>query len=267
MSATPAGPAPAIDTFVPDDPSVWYGATAGLQAFIEARYPMDHQRRRIVRAALDHIDSFYRTRTTENIAGEMMPVSSSPITPDEGRALLQICIENGVKRSLEIGFSFGMSTSHLLIASHVTGGEIHIAIDPFQLSEFYQGAGLKNVYSQNLGGRFGWIAGKSDIVLPKLLEQAQRFELVFVDGSHLFSDTFIDAYYAYHLLPVGGIIVFDDKCLAAVRTVMNILRTNFGCVDYPFHRARDFGVLVKTAQNRLDWQKFNTEFAPFDVET
>ena len=267
MSPAAASATPGSETFVPEDSSVWYGDTATLREFLAAHYPMDEQRRRIVNEALAHVDEFYRTRQAENIAGEDIPVTNSPITPDESRALLQLCVENGVKRSLEIGFSFGMSTTHLLIANHVVGGEIHIAVDPFQLSQFYQGTGLKNVYNQNLGGRFGWVAGMSNVVLPSLLEKGQRFDLVFIDGSHLFSDTFIDAYYAYHLVPVGGLIVFDDKYLGAVRTVMNILRTNFGCVDYPYHRAADFGVLVKTEKNRLDWLKFNTEFAPFRVET
>lgn len=265
VTSTPT--APADDLYVPEDPSVWYGATAELQAFIAQHYPMDATRARIVREALDHIDEFYRVRQSENITGEKIPVTNSPITVDESRALLQICVENGIKRSLEIGFSFGMSTSHLLVANHIVGGDAHIAIDPFQLSEFYQGTGLKNIYNQNLGGRFGWIAGKSNIVLPSLLEKGQGFDLVFIDGSHLFSDTFVDAYYAYHLVPVGGFIIFDDKYLGAVRTVMNILRTNFGCVDYPFHQAKDFGVMVKTEKNRLDWLKFNTEFAPFRVES
>lgn len=260
-------PAAGGDTFVPEDDSVWYGETAALAEFLVAHYPMDEGCRRIVTGALAHIDRFYATRRTENIRGETIPVTASPISGDEGRALLQLAIENGVRRSLEIGFSFGMSTSHLLVANHVVGGEGHTAIDPFQLSDYYQGAGLKNIYNQNLGSRFGWIAGLSNVVLPSLLERGQRFDLVFIDGSHLFSDTFIDAYYAYQLTPVGGLIVFDDKYLAAVRTVMNILRTNFGCVDYPYHRAKDFGVMVKTEKHRLDWTKFDTEFAPFSVAT
>lgn len=263
--AAPAAPVPAVIDGVAQDSAVWYGGTGALIAFLTAHYPMDEQRQRIVGEALRHIERFYATRKTENVAGETIPVTNSPISPDEGRALLQLCIENGVKRTLEIGFSFGMSTSHLLVANFVVGGEGHVAIDPFQLSEFYQGAGLKNIYNQNLGGRFGWIAGKSHVVLPGLLERKERFELVFIDGSHLFSDTFVDAYYAYHLVPVGGLIVFDDKYLAAVRTVMNILRTNFGCADYPYHQAADFGVMVKTETNRLDWTKFNSEFAPFEV--
>lgn len=267
MDTATTHPGPDQETHVPEDSSVWYGPTTALQEFLVTHYPMDEIRRRIVTEALSYVDDFYARRRTENIAGETIPVTNSPISSEESRALLQLCIENGVKRSLEIGFSFGMSTTHLLIANHVVGGEIHIAIDPFQLSQFYQGAGLKNVYNQNLGGRFGWVAGMSNVVLPSLLEKGQRFELVFIDGSHLFSDTFIDAYYAYHLVPVGGLIVFDDKYLGAVRTVMNILRTNFGCVDYPFHQAKDFGVLVKTEKNRLDWTKFNTEFAQFRVET
>ncbi|MBA4137973.1 MAG: hypothetical protein C0518_11705 [Opitutus sp.] len=263
---TVPGSATRPDTFVPDDPAIWYGGTKELTEFLIARYPMDERNRRIVGESLAYLDRFYATRRTENVSGEMIPVTTSPISSDEGRALLQLAIENGVRRSLEIGFSFGMSTSHLLVANHVVGGDGHTAIDPFQLSDYYQGAGLKNIYNQNLGGRFGWIAGMSNVVLPSLLEKAQRFDLVFIDGSHLFSDTFIDAYYAYQLVPVGGLIVFDDKYLAAVRTVMNILRTNFGCVDYPYHRAKDFGVMVKTATNRLDWTKFDHEFVPFRVE-
>ena len=60
--------------------------------------------------------------------------------------------------------------------------------------------------------RFRLITGSALDVAPRL--NSDGYDLVFIDGSHLFSDTFIDAYYAYQLVPVGGLIVFDDKYLA-----------------------------------------------------
>jgi Methyltransferase domain len=53
----------------------------------------------------------------------------------------------------------------------------------------------------------------SSQVLPRLLCQAQHrqsFDLIYIDGSHLARDVLTDAVFAFQLLKVGGLMVFDD---------------------------------------------------------
>ena len=46
--------------------------------------------------------------------------------------------------------------------------------------------------------------------LLRLVEKGEQFGLVYVDGSHIFEDVFVDAYFGSRLLAEQGIIAFDD---------------------------------------------------------
>jgi hypothetical protein len=57
---------------------------------------------------------------------------------------------------------------------------------------------------------FSIYQGYSQHVLPKLVEQDRKYDFIYVDASHRSDDTFIDAYFAYKMLNVGGVMIFDD---------------------------------------------------------
>jgi hypothetical protein len=48
-----------------------------------------------------------------------------------------------------------------------------------------------------------------------------------VDGSHLFENVFVDAFYCARLLNGGGLIAFDDSTDPHVAKTMGFLRNNF----------------------------------------
>ena len=54
--------------------------------------------------------------------------------------------------------------------------------------------------------------GKSDRHLPKLLGEnmQERFDLIYIDGSHQAPDVLFDAVVAFKLLKPGGLMIFDD---------------------------------------------------------
>lgn len=52
--------------------------------------------------------------------------------------------------------------------------------------------------------------GASFDVLPRLITESRRYDLVYIDGSHTPHLTMFDAVIAMHLANVGGIIMFDD---------------------------------------------------------
>ena len=64
----------------------------------------------------------------------------------------------------------------------------------------------------------------SALELPKLMKQGARFDLVYIDGSHLFEDVFIDAYFVARLLTQGGVVVFDDSTNPHIAKVLRFLR-------------------------------------------
>lgn len=49
--------------------------------------------------------------------------------------------------------------------------------------------------------------GISSSVLPNL---ENKFDLIYIDGSHKSDDTFVDAYYSSKLLNTNGLLIFDD---------------------------------------------------------
>jgi hypothetical protein len=53
-------------------------------------------------------------------------------------------------------------------------------------------------------------ADTSVMALPALLAKGERFDFIYVDGSHEAADVLFDACCAYHLCMPGGRICFDD---------------------------------------------------------
>jgi predicted O-methyltransferase YrrM len=74
--------------------------------------------------------------------------------------------------------------------------------------------GLEERFDRNVAlvdaARVEKLVGESGRVLPELVAQGRRFDLVYVDGSHHALDVLVDASLAWRLLAPGGVIIFDD---------------------------------------------------------
>jgi len=131
-------------------------------------------------------------------------------------------------RTLEIGLSFGGS-GLVFTASHRdlchTPTRQHVALDPFQ-SSVWDDCGLQVVEQAGLAGYLDFRPAFSSLELPKLIGEGARFDLVYVDGSHLVEDVFVDAYFVTRLLTEGGVVAFDDSTNPHVHKVLQFLRTN-----------------------------------------
>ena len=46
--------------------------------------------------------------------------------------------------------------------------------------------------------------------MPKLIDAGEKFDLIFIDGSHATLDVMVDAALAWQLLARGGLMIFDD---------------------------------------------------------
>jgi Methyltransferase domain len=62
--------------------------------------------------------------------------------------------------------------------------------------------------------------------LPKLVSEGQQIDLVYIDGSHLFEDVFVDFYFVSRLLSDGGVLLFDDCSDPHVRKILRFIQTN-----------------------------------------
>jgi predicted O-methyltransferase YrrM len=132
------------------------------------------------------------------------------------------------RSSMEVGLAFGASCLLLASTYKETGAAPrgqHVAIDPFQ-EKYWDEAGLLAIRRAELEGFVEVREELSCLALPKMLTQGRHYDLIYVDGSHLFEDVFVDAYYCFRLVAEKGIVLFDDSRNAHVKKVVRFVRRN-----------------------------------------
>ncbi|HEU5490049.1 MAG TPA: class I SAM-dependent methyltransferase [Gaiellaceae bacterium] len=123
-------------------------------------------------------------------------------------------LEDRPTQILEIGSFEGLSACYLLWRlprAHIT------CVDPFIGTPEQAGLdtrGLEETFDANVAlidaSRVRKLVGASMPRLLDLVAEDARFELIYVDGSHLGLDVLVDASLSWQLLAPGGAIVFDD---------------------------------------------------------
>jgi predicted O-methyltransferase YrrM len=119
-------------------------------------------------------------------------------------------------RILEIGSWEGRST--LFFLTYFTQGHL-TAVDPWadRVDHHYKATRESREREARFDGNLAPCAarltkrkGSSLHVLPQLLDEQQKFDVVYVDGSHFADDVLTDGINAWRLLKQGGILIFDD---------------------------------------------------------
>jgi predicted O-methyltransferase YrrM len=176
------------------------------------------------------LEEMIRTGVAVGRSGKRFENIGALSTSNNLNVLRQLMLRYKPKRTLEIGLCFGGSCL-LLAATHreLTGqaSKQHTAVDPFQ-QQVWDDAGLLALERAELAGYVSFQPSFSSIILPRLLEENEQFDLVYIDGSHLFEDVFIDTYYTGRLLSDGGVVAFDDCGDPHVRKVLAFLCSNLG---------------------------------------
>lgn len=123
-------------------------------------------------------------------------------------------LEGRPTRILEIGSYEGLSACFLLWRlplAHIT------CVDTFGGIPEHAGlpaADLERAFDANVAlvdaSRVRKLVGDSKRRLLELSDEEARFDLVYVDGSHLGLDVLVDAALSWELLAPSGVIVFDD---------------------------------------------------------
>ncbi len=119
-------------------------------------------------------------------------------------------------RYLEIGAFEGNSSAFV---HELLGGEVRITvIDPYAdyseladrtMSDAYA-AFQSNMKAIGALDKVRILKGRSIDHLPKLVDAGERFDLIFIDGSHENIDVMVDAALSWRLLDRGGLMIFDD---------------------------------------------------------
>jgi len=153
---------------------------------------------------------------------------NSSIKPVEGNFLYNIIHEHKLKRCLEVGMAYGISSMYILLGlKKLKKDDIKLdSIDPFQETQ-WNNFGVKLVKKIKMEKYHKLYEDKSYIILPKLLEKKNEYDLIFIDGWHTFDYTLLDFFYANLLLRKGGIIVIDDAYHQGVNKCLKYLDSNY----------------------------------------
>jgi Methyltransferase domain len=93
-------------------------------------------------------------------------------------------------------------------------------------SDGYEGIGLLNLRRAGFEDLITFYPEPSYRCLPRLEASQETFDFAFVDGMHTFDYVFTDFFYIDKMLPVGGVIVFDDVYYPSIRKLCRYILTN-----------------------------------------
>ena len=145
---------------------------------------------------------------------------------EEGKYLNNLLKKFKLKKCLEVGLAFGISSINILSAIYKFGGTL-VSIDPNQSGK-WNNMGKKLIINSGLGKYHKIIEDKSYNAMPGLLKKEEgTYDFIFIDGWHTFDYTLIDFFYADKLLKIGGFIVIDDIKHRGVKKTIKYLDTNY----------------------------------------
>jgi predicted O-methyltransferase YrrM len=129
----------------------------------------------------------------------------------------------------------------------------HVALDPNQQTRF-SNCGLQFLEDAGVSQLVEFRATASEFALPRMLGEARRFDLAFVDGNHRFDGVFLDLIYLGRLVRAGGIIFVDDYQLPSVARAVSFCTNNLRwkveeiSTDDPVHH----WAVLRTAQEQVE---------------
>ncbi len=149
------------------------------------------------------------------------------ICPAEGIWIYELCRQIKPQATLEIGLAYGFSTLYLLAALAGNGNGRHTSVDPYQLNPPGRWAGIGLAQARRLGGeRFRFIEEPSFAALAHLADNSESFDIIFVDGRHLFDFVMAEFTLSAELCSTGGYIILHDMWLPSIQRVAAFIRAN-----------------------------------------
>jgi glycosyltransferase involved in cell wall biosynthesis/tetratricopeptide (TPR) repeat protein len=158
-----------------------------------------------------------------------------PVTSD-----INTPVENCIK-VLEIGTYTGMSLIHIV---SLIPNSIGIGLD---IWSDYKETGIDGIHNNivNLGieksfehnvrlaglqDRIKGVKGDSTKVLMNMIKSADKYDFIYVDGSHMLLDCYSDLLLAWEVLNMGGLMAIDDY----------LYNVNDGILVSPYHAVNKF---------------------------
>ncbi len=223
------------------------------------------------------LQEMYATGHAVDLAGKKHPIESA-IQPDFSEALYRLIKARRPKRVLEIGMAYGASSLAILTAlsEFGEGGEL-ISIDPAQ-SNGWHSIGVHNVARAGFADAHRLIEKPDYLGLPELLQEKVSIDLGYIDGWHTFDHALLDFFYIDKLLPVGGVVGFNDCGWKSVFKAIRFVETHrdYREIDVGLAPRYPGGLVASLAkrfigrngsdryfEKRKEWQSAHNFYAPF----
>ena len=204
------------------------------------------------------IDTIYETGKVEAADGSLVDAFPAAMPRVHVEEIARLVRELGLTSTLETGMAFGLSTLAICSVHEERGEGSHVAIDPFQSTD-WGGIGVLNLERAGLADRARVIEAPSDEALPRLRDEGLRLDFGLIDGLHLFDATLVDFFHIDRMLDVGGVVVFHDTWMPAVAQAVGFVQRNRA---YEPVEAGDSNLqaLRKTGEDQREWD-FHRDFA------
>jgi predicted O-methyltransferase YrrM len=179
------------------------------------------------------------------------------IDPDKGMCLYDLCRSLKPQKTVEIGLGYGYSTLYILAALRENGMGSHTAIDPYQF--VWNEIGFNQPDKVAMGHAFRFICEKSFPAMADLARKGERFELIFIDGSHRFDDVLVDFTLSAEASPVGGYILLDDLWMPSIQCAVSFIRKNRKDFEEIPTASSDLAAFKRIGEDAREW-KFHADF-------
>lgn len=146
------------------------------------------------------------------------------ILPAYSRALTNAVRTFRPQSCIEIGLANGISALAMLAGLSEHGGRL-LSIDPYQ-SSFWKNRGVESIARAGVDHLHELREAPDFLALPELLRAGTRVDFAYIDGWHTFDYTLLDFWYLDRMLPVGGVVAFNDCGLRAVHRAIRFVETN-----------------------------------------
>lgn len=171
------------------------------------------------------VREIFNTKLVHTLKGEPVPLDSN-LDDQAAEALFRhVCVQKP-RIAVEVGMANGISTLAILTALENNGGEGRlISIDPNQSTQ-WRNCGRASVQRAGLVHRHTVMEEADWKALPRLLEQFTTVDFGYIDGWHTFDYVLLDFLYLDKLMPVDGVVAFNDCGWPAVEKVIRFVETH-----------------------------------------
>jgi hypothetical protein len=163
------------------------------------------------------------TRKARNGSEEVALIDE--MDPEEGKLIDRAFQAVKPTCSVEVGFTFGISTLYACDALKANGNPCrHIIMNPNQTSGF-RGLDLANIQRADFLDMIERHERGSEIVLPQLFAEGLKVQAAIIVGWHTFDHTLVDFFYINKMLEVGGVVTIDDTFFPSISQLVDHILT------------------------------------------